>query len=638
MAIKSSINTANINRSVGSFRQSLNNAQKSAGRVNSSILQRNKFKKESISKKNSLFLQRRSAVRRKESQDASEATTALGIRRAPSRITSGSTRSFFGRMMDISGALMAGWLVTNLPNIINLAEATSRRAVEVARVLGGAINSFTQILNTLFTGLTTIGASLLRGDIASIPNKLSKSVEDMQTSFTRMFLQLEDAYKVLTQPLDFSKDIEELRERLGLEVPGEEPGPGGERSPGGGGQLQPIHRQALDIIAKPESGGNYNSMNQGTDSNGKIVGSGDSNKIIGKALTSMTIGEVMERQDERKYPRNARPDRGIHAAGKYQIVGNTLPSAMKGAGLSPSDMFSPENQDLLGLAVLRDKGIGAWTVGGSKYSAKDRAIIEQARRTPLGAPTATVQPGTRFRKDQDITSIVGAKGTPSVIVTSLRGNRVRNGRSQWHGGIDIATDNGVYIALRANCVVLYAGDRGGYGLLVDVWVESYGIKLRMAHCSSILPNCKAGAVIPAGVSFARVGSTGESTGPHIHFETDTNKNGTMNGGRDYGGNTDPSPYVSLLLLTSRQSNGFKGVTSTTGKPLAQTTPTGTGGSPEVLQSLTPERKGQTVIVTQPQTQAAPPPPSAPASMMPMVVGDSLNSIHNSILLNQLAYT
>ena len=157
MAIKSSINTATINRSVGSFKQSLNNAQKSAGKVNSSILQRNKFKKESISKSNSLFILRRSAVRRKESEDLAEASSALGVRKAPSRISSGSTRSFFGRMMDISGALLAGWLVGNLPNIINLAEATSRRAIEVARVLRGAIGSFTQILGTLFTGLTKIG-------------------------------------------------------------------------------------------------------------------------------------------------------------------------------------------------------------------------------------------------------------------------------------------------------------------------------------------------------------------------------------------------------------------------------------------------------------------------------------------------
>ena len=627
MAVKSFINTSGINRSVGSFKQSLSNAQKSAGRVNSSILQRNKFKKESISRKSSLFLQRRTAVRRKESQDIAEASTALGVRKAPSRISTGSTRSFFGRMMDISGALLAGWLVGNLPNIINLAEATSRRAVEVARVLRGAIGSFTQILNTLFTGLTSIGASLLRGDIASIPTKLSNSVLEMQSSFFRMYQQLEDAYKVLTQPLDFSDSIEELRQRLELEgyvLPGR-PGPGPGGTPGTTGKLQPIHYQALDVIAGPESGGDYNAMNNGKAGDRP----GGSKKWLGKNLTDMTIGEVMDYQNNKKT---------LWAAGKYQFVPVQLPVSMKYVGLTPKDKFDKNNQDLMAVGLLKDRGIQPWTVGGSKYTAAEIAIVEKARRTPFGQPTAAVQPGTRYTKGQDVTSIVGAKGggSPRVVITSLVGDPRRHGP---HGGIDVATDEGTYIALRANCTVLYAGNKGGYGLMVDVWVESYGVKLRMAHCSSILPNCKVGAVIPAGVSFARVGNTGESRGPHIHLEADTNKNGTMNRGRDYGGNTSPDPFVSLLLLTTRQSNGFKGVTSTTGKPLAQTTPTGTGGSPEVFESLTPERKGQTVIVTQPQTQASsPPPPATPSSMMPMVVGDSLNSIHNSILLNQLAYT
>ena len=358
-------------------------------------------------------------------------------------------------MMDISGALLAGWLVGNLPNIINLAEATSRRAVEVARVLRDSIGSFTQILNTLFTGLTSIGASLLRGDIASIPNKLANSVTDMQNSFFRMYLQLEDAYKVLTRPLDFSDDIDELRERLGLEVPvapGETPG----GTPGSGSRLQPIHKQALDIISRPESGGNYNAMNRGK--------AGDSPEgpkhYFGKNLTDMTIGEVKRLQSQGK----------LNAAGRYQIVGVSLPTAQSSAGLTNNDKFDQDNQDLLGIGLLKAQGPGAWSAY-SRYTKEEISIMYKAKNTPLGTPTATVQPGTRYTKGQDITSIVGAKGTPSVIVTSLRGMRTVDGVTQWHGGLDIATDLGTYIALRANCVVLYANDRGGYGLMVDVWVE-----------------------------------------------------------------------------------------------------------------------------------------------------------------------
>ena len=629
MAYKSSINTSAINKSVGTFKQSLGNAQKSAARVNSSLVGRNKFKKESISRKNYLFTIRRAAVKRKESEDAAEATTALGVRKAPSKISSSSTRSFFGRMMDISGALMAGWLVGNLPNIINLAEATSRRAIEVSRVLSGAVTSFTQILTGLLAGLGTIGSSILRGDIGGISSGLSKSTEDMKNSFYRMYVQLEEAYKILKEPLDFSKDIEELKIRLGLEVPGEgapsEPGAPG--TSGTGGRLQPIHKQALDIISGPESGGDYNAMNNGQAGDRP----GGSKKWLGKNLTDMTIGEVKDFQNNKKT---------LWAAGRYQIIPGSLPTAQKSAGLNDSDKFDQNNQDLLAIGLLKVQGPGAWSKY-SRYTKQEIDIMYKAKATPLGqpAPTARVQPGTKYSVDQNITNVVGAKGTSSVIVTSLRGNRIRNGRTQWHGGIDIATDSGTYIALRANGVVMYAGNRGGYGLMVDIWVESYGIKLRMAHCSALLANCKAGATIPAGVSFARVGSTGESTGPHIHFEADTNKNGTMNGGRDYGGNTSPDPYVPLLLLTSGKSNGYKSSATVNGKPAAQISRTGTGGGPEVLEALTPERKGQTIIVAQQQAQQAQI-ASAPAqkTALPFIPDNSLNSLRNNILLTHLAYT
>ena len=47
-----------------------------------------------------------------------------------------------------------------------------------------------------------------------------------------------------------------------------------------------------------------------------------------------------------------------------------------------------------------------------------------------------------------------------------------------------------------------------------------GIQLRFAHCNSFV-HATAGKKLPAGTSFATTGSTGRSTGPHIHLEADT---------------------------------------------------------------------------------------------------------------------
>jgi len=127
----------------------------------------------------------------------------------------------------------------------------------------------------------------------------------------------------------------------------------------GGGSL-------LDFIGSGEGG--YNSMNQGTIGD-RIVGSThNAMKKIGKNLTDMTIGEIMDRQ---KYLMNkANPqisDYGIFAAGKYQIIPPVMPEAVKYAGLSRNDMFSPANQDKLGTALIMQKRpkVGAFLRGES---------------------------------------------------------------------------------------------------------------------------------------------------------------------------------------------------------------------------------------------------------------------------------
>lgn len=89
------------------------------------------------------------------------------------------------------------------------------------------------------------------------------------------------------------------------------------------------------------------------------------------------------------------------------------------------------------------------------------------------------------------------------------------GASTNHSGVDLATPNGSPIYAADGGTVTYAGWRGTYGLLVIVnhggnWETWY------AHCSSVL--VKVGEDVYQGKVIARVGSTGRSTGSHLHFE------------------------------------------------------------------------------------------------------------------------
>ncbi|HUH31341.1 MAG TPA: M23 family metallopeptidase [Rhodanobacter sp.] len=90
-----------------------------------------------------------------------------------------------------------------------------------------------------------------------------------------------------------------------------------------------------------------------------------------------------------------------------------------------------------------------------------------------------------------------------------------DGRSARHAGIDIATAFGTPVHVVAEGMVTFAGQRSGYGRLVEV-DHGNGYVTRYAHNSAL--DVRAGQHVQAGDVIAQAGSTGRSTGPHVHFE------------------------------------------------------------------------------------------------------------------------
>lgn len=100
------------------------------------------------------------------------------------------------------------------------------------------------------------------------------------------------------------------------------------------------------------------------------------------------------------------------------------------------------------------------------------------------------------------------------VVTSPYG--LRWGGSDFHPGIDIANDMGTPIVATADGVVDYAGwNAGGYGNMVDI-DHGNGIMTRYGHASQVVVS--AGQFVKRGQLIAYMGSTGFSTGPHVHYE------------------------------------------------------------------------------------------------------------------------
>ena len=90
-----------------------------------------------------------------------------------------------------------------------------------------------------------------------------------------------------------------------------------------------------------------------------------------------------------------------------------------------------------------------------------------------------------------------------------------NGHQSVHEGVDIASHMGSPVLAVGDGVVSHSGERAGYGLLVEVTHES-GLITRYAHTSATL--VKVGDRVKKGQSIALVGTSGRSTGPHLHFE------------------------------------------------------------------------------------------------------------------------
>jgi murein DD-endopeptidase MepM/ murein hydrolase activator NlpD len=89
------------------------------------------------------------------------------------------------------------------------------------------------------------------------------------------------------------------------------------------------------------------------------------------------------------------------------------------------------------------------------------------------------------------------------------------GRYAFHPGVDWSGPTGAIVRSTAPGIVVWADYRGGYGKMVEI-NHGYGLHTRYAHLSSILVNV--GTRVGEGAPVGKLGSTGRSTGPHVHYE------------------------------------------------------------------------------------------------------------------------
>lgn len=186
--------------------------------------------------------------------------------------------------------------------------------------------------------------------------------------------------------------------------------------------------------------------------------------------------------------------------------------------------------------AIADKMTAAGGVGMAQLFAKQLGQSEAA--PPIaGAPVAHDAAVSSLASHPAFDpSMIGAPhfvmpvaGRPSSGY-GLRADPIHGG-SVNHPGFDLAASSGTEVAAAAGGTVVHAGPAGTYGNLVTVRHDN-GFETRYAHLSEV--DVKVGDVVQPGAELGKVGSTGHSTGPHLHFEV-----------RRDGVPIDPAPFLPL---------------------------------------------------------------------------------------------
>jgi murein DD-endopeptidase MepM/ murein hydrolase activator NlpD len=179
-----------------------------------------------------------------------------------------------------------------------------------------------------------------------------------------------------------------------------------------------------------------------------------------------------------------------------------------------AQLAKPKSDGLSGMGGPVEEG------GSEAYSSLQREIDELRQAIDLRRESQEEIQG--FLNDQKSLLAAKPKGWPvRGWITSNFGMRRSpfTGQRIMHEGLDIAASTGTPVHASADGIVIQAETVAGYGKLVVI-DHGYGYKTYYAHSSRIF--VKVGQRVTRGERIAAVGSTGASTGPHLHYEVRLN--------------------------------------------------------------------------------------------------------------------
>jgi murein DD-endopeptidase MepM/ murein hydrolase activator NlpD len=492
--------------------------------------------------------------------------------------------------------IIAAWAIKNLPTIVD----EVRKFVKKVRIVIAAINNAFRATGNLFKGWLSYGQAWLTnmvtfdwgdstGRLEDAQAEIDNSYDELDASWNTIYnvwgKEEEELDKMLTW-LDSGKTVKQATDAItqGIPLP-QTPAFGDGSREGGGGyggsgiQMSADEQQLTESLIAGEEGvrtkayqdtGGVWTIGYGqTRINGRAVRPGDT--ITKAQALSGFRGALAEHQqrainqlgEERWSQLDAR-SRAVLTSITYNygsIPDRVLPAAKTGnaedIAVAMNSLYG-DNKGVLKGRRQREQSI--LRGGTSSYLDKDFMAGGQFAGSGTGP---LVMGGGNESSSGSISSSGGTTNTTALkkgdmvggfSVSSAFGLRSAPtaGASSDHGGLDIATPQGTYLAFDVDVEIMFAGSSGGYGYVIDAWSASLGIQFRCAHMSVLM--CNPGQKVRAGTAVGRTGGAagsrgaGTSTGPHLHFEVSNQK-----GSSNYGGSNSASMlarYAKHLILSS----------------------------------------------------------------------------------------
>jgi|DEB0MinimDraft_6_1074348.scaffolds.fasta_scaffold00988_4 hypothetical protein len=202
--------TQSANKSISSAKTEILKSNISVNKINQVISSNIKLKETIAYKSNILDLRRRENEKRKIIEDRIEASkVSTNTFKASASMISNSSAGPFQRLLGFLGFITAGWLVENLPTIIFIGKEFISRVYKMGSIISNFLGGMITIVQRFGTLLHSVGSNILNLDFTDQSNRVRTSLTELNDAIESVNREILEGYSLLTTPLTQSIDTGE---------------------------------------------------------------------------------------------------------------------------------------------------------------------------------------------------------------------------------------------------------------------------------------------------------------------------------------------------------------------------------------------------------------------------------------------